>query len=149
LVNITSESSHYLEALDSFKKSIQKHGPKKTISILKCAQIVDDNSLLINHIISTVLTEWKVYKFKKNDLFKKGIRGEPVSARDTAIYLVSQTTVLSSKEIADHFNLKSDTVFKIIKKYSLLSAESKVDIKVIERNSKLLLKIIPFTKKNN
>ncbi len=147
MVNITSESEHYLEALDSFKRSIQRHGPEKTIHILKSAQVKrDDNALLINHIVSVVLTEWKAHKLTKTDLLKRGNRGEPVVARDTVIYLISQTTILSNKEIAYHLNSTIVVVRRAIKKYTSLNIESKVDCKVIERNAQLLKKVLPFIK---
>lgn len=147
MVNITSDSDNYLEALDSFKKSIQKHGPKKTIHILKSAQIKDDSAVVISRIVDAVLAEWRSHKIKRIDLFKKGNRGELICARDAVIYLISQTTTLNHKEVAERLSLGADTVRKTIKKHSELSIESKVDCKVIERNSRLLLKLIPFIKK--
>ena len=149
-------------------KSVQRMGTTKALDVLKNVRIENERfscANIINLIINTVIKEWG-YKYKKEDFFRRQIRGEVVQARKTIIVVASKLTLIRKvapssssspslevlpvkitesealQEILYEFvNLPGDgarTIRRTLREYRKLDINNKIDKVIINRTEKVL-----------
>lgn len=144
---MSNDSKELLGLLDNVRESVKCIGAKKTVAVLKKAQMITGNADIIDFVIRTVIDEWKG-AFSKNDFFKQNIRGDIVVARNMIFVLVSKVTGLTPKDISGHMkNISDFTIRNAICNYHKLDRENRFDKIIIERHERVLMIVKSTTEK--